>query len=83
MDIIIDFVTNSCLYKNIGFASKNFGEIQNYKDNLKKKGERDGLTDIVREHRNDYYRVDESIRAGIILSTDAALERRRRRNKTD
>lgn len=83
VDIIIDFVTNSCLYKNIGFASKNFGEIQNYKDNLKKKGERDGLTDIVREHRNDYYRVDESIRAGIILSTDAALERRRRRNKTD
>jgi hypothetical protein len=53
--------------------------LKNSKKKSEIKGQRLGLINVVTEHKNDYHRVDESIRAGTLLSTDAALERRRLR----
>lgn len=36
---------------------------------------------IISEYRNDYYRVDESIRAGMLLTTQEALKRRQARKE--
>jgi len=78
-DIVIYFVTTSTWYCNLEIAHKFFDVIDEFKQNSEEQGQRDGLINVVTEHRNDYYRVDESIRAGTLLSTDAALERRRLR----
>ncbi len=78
-DIVIKFVITSKWYCNLDISHKFIDIINEFKKYSDKQGQRDSFTDVVAEHRNDYYRIDESIRAGSLLSTDAALERRRLR----
>ena len=78
-DIIINFITTSTWYYKLDIAHKFLEVIEEFKKKTERKGQRDSLINVVTAHRNDFYRVDESIRAGTLLSTDAALERRRLR----
>jgi len=81
-DIVIQFVKTPGWYRKFDISKKFDDEIYEYISFLNEQGQRDCLINVVTEHRNDYYRVDESIRAGILLSTEEALRRRRVRKNS-
>ncbi|GFM38649.1 hypothetical protein DSM19430T_33330 [Desulfovibrio psychrotolerans] len=74
-------ITEEVWYRKFSTARKYAHVLKEYTSGNKNIDAESILKDITREHRYDYYRVDESIRSGILLSTEEALTRRRERTK--